>query len=37
MSRTGRSFQTVESALTSSGLAPLDAIYLAEGNSRAAG
>ncbi|HNO33741.1 MAG TPA: hypothetical protein PKK30_05500 [Nitrospira sp.] len=31
----GQIVQTVESALTSLGLAPLDAIYLAEGNSRA--
>jgi len=31
----GRVYQTVESALTSLGLAPLDAVYLAEGNTRA--
>ena len=32
---TGQIYQTVESALTALGLAPLDAVYLAEGNSRA--
>ena len=31
----GQIYQTVQSALTSLGLAPLDAIYLAEGNTRA--
>jgi hypothetical protein len=31
----GQIYQTVESSLTSLGLAPLDAVYLAEGNNRA--
>ncbi|MCS6329499.1 MAG: hypothetical protein H8K06_20840, partial [Nitrospira sp.] len=33
--QSGQVYQTIESALTSLGLTPLDAVYLAEGNTRA--